>query len=280
MRASVWVAALTVALRCAQAVAADPPSPSPTPGAASDERLVFSTNGSRLTGGIGSGGGSATWVGNFGGGTVIGAGVEYEAISNSHWTLGNFSGAVAPGLRTHLYLEGHEGAGDLGGGTTGRGFHYSLVAAGLLEQITSQLSLQLEERRIDIDTSHGNLPKVGLSFQATPQLLATVSYALSVGGNLGTHLGTGRIDYTGRSFSAMAGISGGPAAPAVVNLISGRAVQVAPGPRLREAFAGVGKPLGRTDWLLIGDYQDVSGTKRIGASLTCTVHLHASGQSP
>jgi len=263
---------LAVALPCAQAAAVEPPSPSPTPAAVADQRVVFSANAARLTGGIGAGGGSAGWVGNLGNGTVIGAGAEYQTISNSHWTLGSFSGAVRPGLRTHLYLEGREGAGDLGD----RAFHYSLLAAGLLEQLTSQVSVQLEERRIDIDTSHGNLPKLGLSFQITPQLLASVSYASSLGGNLGTHLGTGRIDYTGHSFSAIAAISGGPVAAAVLDL---NGLVVAPGPQLREGFVGVGKPLGRTDWLLIGDYQDVGGTRRISLSLTCTVHLHAQAQS-
>ena len=168
---------VAVALPCAQAAAVEPPSPSPTPAAVADQRLVFSTNGSRLTGGIGGGGGSASWVGGLGNGTVIGAGAEYQTISNSHWTLGTFSGALAPGLRTHLYLEGREGAGDVGD----RAFHYSLLVAGLLEQLTSELSVQLEERRIDIDKSHGNLPKLGLSFQVTPQLLASISYAVSLG---------------------------------------------------------------------------------------------------
>ena len=264
---------VAVALPCAQAAAVEPPSPSPTPAEVADQRLVFSTNGSRLTGGIGGGGGSASWVGGLGNGTVIGAGAEYQTISNSHWTLGTFSGALAPGLRTHLYLEGREGTGDLGD----RAFHYSLLVAGLLEQLTSELSVQLEERRIDIDKSHGNLPKLGLSFQVTPQLLASISYAVSLGGNLGTHLGTGRIDYTGHSFSAIAGISGGPVAPAVLDL---NGLVVAPGPQLREGFVGVGKPLGPTDWLLIGDYQNVGGTRRTSLSLTCTVHLHPPAQVP
>jgi len=262
---------LAVALPCAQAAAVEPPSPSPTPAAVTDQRLVFSTNGSRLTGGIGGGGGSATWVGGFGNGTVIGAGAEYQTISNSHWTLGSFSGAVRPGLRTHLYLEGREGAGDLGD----RAFHYSLVVAGLLEQLTSQLSVQLEERRIDIDTSHGNLPKLGLSFSATPQLLASASYAHSVGGNLGAKLTTLRLDYSGKSLSGLAGVVWGPAAPAVFDLIG---QVVSPGPRLTEGFVGIGKPVGRIGWLLVGDYQDVAGTKRTSITLACTVHLRARGQ--
>src|SRR2546430_12568208 len=50
-----------------------------------------------------------------------------------------------------------------------------------------------EERQIDVDTSHGSLPKVGFSMLWNRQWLASASYAHSVGGNLGTDLGTVRI---------------------------------------------------------------------------------------
>ena len=164
MRAAAPIGWLAAALTGAEAAAVELPPPSPTPAAVGDQRLVFSTNGSRLTGGIGGGGGSATWVGSLGNGTVIGLGAEYQTISNSHWTLGSFSGTVAPGLRTRLYLEGREGAGDIGD----RAFHYSLLVGGLLEQLTSEFSVHVEERRIDIDKSHCNLPNLALSFQVTP----------------------------------------------------------------------------------------------------------------
>ena len=52
----------------------------------------------------------------------------------------------------------------------------------------SKFSVQLEARQIDIDTTHGNLPKLGLTYLWTPRLLTNVSYAHSVGGNLGTEL--------------------------------------------------------------------------------------------
>ena len=274
MRAAACVLPLTVALGAAAAAAVEPPSASATPAAAGDERLVFSTNGSQLTGGSGAGGASGSFVGNLGNGAVIGAGAEYQQVSSAHWTAGDLSGSVAPGLRTHLYAEAHEGAGDIG---TAHAFHYSLLLGGLLEQLTSRMSVQLEERRIDIDTSHGNLPKAGVSYQFTPRLLGSASYAVSAGGNLGTHLGTARLDYTGSGFNALVGIAAGPVAPAVVDLLGH---VVAPSPKLHEGFLGIGMPLGRTDWLLIGDYQDVGGTKRVGLSLTCTVHLHPQGRSP
>ena len=269
---------LAVALPGAQAAAAEPPSPSPTPGSLTDQRLVFTTNGSTLTGGSGGGGGSVTWVGDITPQVVMGAGAEYQQIANAHWTTGNFSGSLALGgeqPKTHLYIEAREGAGDVGD----HAFRYSLASLGLLGQLTPELTLQLEERYIDIDKSHGSLPKLGLTYRVTLELSASVSYAKSFRGNLGTRLVTGRMDYTGVSFNAMAGLAGGPAAPAVI--FSGPGVNlVAPGPRLREGFVGIGKTFGRADWLLLGDYQDVSGTRRTTITVNCTVHLHAPAQAP
>jgi hypothetical protein len=275
MRVAVPIGWLVAALSGAEAAAVDPPSPSPTPAAVADQRLVFSTNGSTLTGGSGGGGASAAWVGSIGPDAVLGAGAEYQQIANAHWTTGNFSGSLGlPGqLKTHLYVEAHEGAGDIGN----HPFHYNVVSGGLLGQLTPEVTLQLEERYIDIDTSHGSLPKLGLTYRPTLQLSASMSYAKSFGGNLGTRLVMGRIDYTGSGFNALAGLAGGPVAPAVLNL---QGAVISPSPQLHEGFVGIGKPFGRTDWLLLGDYQDVSGTKRTSIALTCTVHLHAQGHAP
>jgi hypothetical protein len=275
MRVAVPIGWLVAALSGAEAAAVDPPSPSPTPAAVADQRLVFSTNGSTLTGGSGGGGASAAWVGSIGPDAVLGAGAEYQQIANAHWTTGNFSGSLGlPGqLKTHLYVEAHEGAGDIGN----HAFHYNVVSGGLLGQLTPEFTVQLEERYIDVDTSHGSLPKLGLTYRATLQLSASMSYAKSFGGNLGTRLLTGRIDYTGSGFNALAGLAGGPVAPAVLNL---QGAVISPSPQLHEGFVGIGKPFGRTDWLLLGDYQDVSGTKRTSIALTCTVHLHAQGHAP
>ncbi len=275
MRVAVPIGWLVAALSGGEAAAVDPPSPTPTPAAVGDPRLVLGTNGSTLTGGSGGGGASAAWMGSIGPDAVLGAGAEYQQIANAHWTTGTFTASLGlPGqIKTHLYLDGHEGAGDIGD----RAFHYSVTSAGLLGQLTPELTVQLEERYIDVDTSHGNLPKLGLTYRVTLQLSASVSYAKSFGGNLGTRLVTGRIDYTGTLFNAIAGLAGGPVAPAVIT--PGLTVE-APAPQLHEGFAGIGKTFGRTDWLLLGDYQDVGGTKRTSISLTCTVHLHAQGHAP
>ena len=238
------------------------------------DRLVFSADGSTLSGGGTGSGGSGTWLHYFSAGTVLGAGVEYQQIANAHWTAGTLSASFGLGqspAKSHAYAEVHEGAGDIGT----HAFHYSLVAAGILGTLSPRFSAQLEERRIDIDTSHGNLPKVGLSFRATPELMATASYAYSVGGNLGTRLTSLRLDYGASSLSGMAGVVWGPAAPAVYDLFR---LNVTPGASLTEEFVGIGKSVGRTTWLLVGDHQNVAGATRTTIALTCGFTLRAQGQ--
>jgi len=256
-RAAALAACAAIWLHCALAAAA------------TDDRLVFSGNGSTLTGDHGGGGAAATWLRQFDSGSLVGLGAEYETIYNSHWTLGSFNGALALGqlsVKTSLYAEGHLGSGD----TAGEPFHYTNVAVGVITTPASWLSLQLEERYIDIQPSRGNLPKLGVSFHVSPTLLATVSYAQSFGGNLDTKLGTARLDYVGSRFTWLLGGAYGPVAPRVLNLIG---QTVGPAKTLKEGFIGAGRSFGGTDWQLIGDYQDLEGFKRTTITLNCTVHL-------
>jgi hypothetical protein len=247
----------------------------PAPASPADERLVFSADGGTLTGGHGAGGGAITWLRNVGTGGVIGVGAEYQEVFNAHWTLGALTGSLTLGegdAKTNLYAEAHEGAGDIGT----HAFHYSVITAGAIATLASRFSVQLEERRLDIDKSHGNLPKLGLSLRVTPQLQASASYAHSIGGNLGTKLWTARLDYTGKMLDWLAGGAWGPVSPAALNYITST-ITPANGP-LHEGFAGVGKTFGRTHWLVVGDFQDLNGTKRTTVTLVCTVHLGAHGQ--
>lgn len=244
--------------------------------AAPDDQLLFSGDGSTLTGDHGGGGASAAWLRKFDTGSLIGLGAEYQTVFNSHWTLANINlalGLQQGTVKSSLYAEAHVGAGD----TAGEAFHYTNVAGGLLSALTPWLTVQLEERYIDIEPSRGNLPKLGLSLRLAQRLIASVSYAQSFGGNLGTKLGTARLDYAGTRFSWLVGGAYGPVAPSLLNLIGQVLV---PAPRLKEGFLGVGKSFGRTDWKLIGDYQDLQGFKRTTITLNCTVHLGGPGPAP
>jgi len=265
-----------ILLGCAPRLAAADQPPLAPP-STSEDRLLFSADGATLTGGSGGGGAAALWSHSFAPQDVLSAGAEYQQIANSHWTNGVLSGSFALGSGTPAaaaaYAEAHEGAGDI----AQRGFHYSVVTAGLLITPAQWLTVQLEERRIDVDTSHGNLPKLGLSFHVAKSLLVSASYADTAGGNLGTQLTSLRIDYAGPALNALAGAAEGRAAPAVLNLL-GQVVQ--PSPKLKELFAGVGRSFGRSDWQLLADYQDLEGFKRTTITLLCTLHLDGRGRPP
>jgi hypothetical protein len=239
------------------------------PASATGDRLLLSADGAWLTGGSGGGGASALWSHSFGPQDVISAGAEYQQVASAHWTNGVLSGSLGLGSGTPaaaLYADVHEGAGYDGA----RNFNYSVVSAGLFYTPAEWVTAQLEERRIDVDTSHGNLPKLGLAFRLAKPLLVSVSYADTLGGNLGTRLATLRVDYSGKTVNAFAGGASGRAAPAVLNLL-GQIVQ--PSPKLSEVFAGVGRSFGRAQWQLLGDYADVEGFKRTTVTLLCTLRL-------
>jgi hypothetical protein len=263
------VALVTVLAMAAQSAAAQESAPT-------DDRLILGANGSTLSNASGGGGAAATWLHGFAAGTLIGVGAEYQTIANAHWTLGSAVGAVSlgpeSGPRTNLSGELHEGAGNI----AGRRFTYSLVVVGASRPLTGGLSLQLEDRRIDIDTSHGNLPKIGFTYAWTPRFQSALGYAHSAGGNLGTEIGSARIDVFGARTSFLAGVAGGKAAPAVLNLQTGI---IAPGPTLKEAFVGVSRPYGRTNLQLVVDYVKLAATERVTLSLTCTLPLRGRGAS-
>jgi len=244
---------------------------------AGDDRLILGANGSTLTGGSGGGGGGVTWLHGFSAGTLAGVGAEHQAIADAHWTLGSVLGAVTLGTesgpRTSFSGEFHGGSGDI----AGKRFNYSLVLLGVSRTLTKDLSVQLEERQIDIDTSHGSLPKLGFTYVWNRRLQASLAYAYTVGGNLGTELVSTRVDYFGARAGFLAGGAAGHGAPAVVNLQTGTIVQ--PALSLKQVFVGVSKPFSRANLQLVLDYLDLAGNKRTTVTLTCTLPLRERGTS-
>jgi hypothetical protein len=255
-----WLASCTAFGADATAAAAPPST--------SDDRISLSANASTLPGTNGGGGGSIGWLHNFDADTLAGVAMEHQGISVAHWTFASVNGALTRGLgdaRYSLYGEAHEGAGDDGP----RAFKYSIVAAGLIGTYFHRLSVQLEDRQFDVEKTHGNLPKLGVSYLWNPHILTTVSYADSVSGNLGTHLTSARVDRYGSQVNLLAGVSFGQVSPTVVGLQF-----ILPGKTLKEGYVGMTKPLPhrRGDLSLVVDYQDLSGSSRF--SVTCVYIFH------
>lgn len=260
------------------AAMADVPSPAPAAPVSErpDDRLIFSVQGSSLETAGDGGGGAVRWLHNVNAGTLIGAGVDYQTIAGSNWAFASLSASVTPegqaDGRWTFYGEVQQGSGSDDGGS----FSYSIFSAGVFRALTSKLSLQLDDQQIDIDTTHGNLPKLGLSYLWNTKLLTSVSYMHSVSGNLGTRLGSARIDYFGKSVNFLVGGAFGQASPAVIDLQTG---VVFPGSDLKEVFVGLSKPLSRGELMLVADYVDLEGIERVTLTLNCTIHLRARNQT-
>lgn len=241
----------------------------PTP--VTEDRVIISADAMRLSGNHGGGGGFLDWLHSFNSDTVLGGGAEHDFIYNSHWTFGSLFGSLSGGggtVRWNVYGEGHRGAGDVGT----KAFDYGVEALGTALTFNGKLSFQVESRQFDIDPTHGNLPKATVAYLWGKQWLTTLAYAHSVGGNLDTELTFARLDHYGRTVNFLIGGATGHAAPAVVNLITG---ETGAPPQLREGFVGVSRTYPRVELALLGDYLDLSGSKRVTITLTCTLHARS-----
>lgn len=238
-----------------------------------DDRFAASANGSTLSGTNGGGGGSLTWLHNFNADAIVGVAGEYQTIADSSWAFGSLNLALGRGQaghRSNYYAEAHIGSGD----DDLHNYDYAVYAAGLIQNLTRQFAVQIEDKQIDIDTTRGNLPKVGLQMLWSPSLLTTASYSHSVTGNLGTRLGSVRLDHYGKGFNFIVGAAGGKASPAVVDLRTGITTS---GLTLREGFVGFSKPFSRTDLTVVGDYLNLADTERVTLTVSWMFHLRGRG---
>jgi hypothetical protein len=240
-----------------------------------DDRIVISADGSTLTGTNGGAGASLGWLHNFDAGSIGAVAVEHQQLSTAHWTFGSLSGSLTRGpdnQRYSVYGEAHEGTGKDGLND----FDYHIEAVGLIGTYSHKLSAQLEDRRIDVETTHGNLPKVGLSYLWGPHVQTAVAYQYSVSGNLGTRLTSIRIDKFGTDVNFLGGVAFGQASAAVLNL----GIEY-PGHQLKEGYLGVSKPFvqRRGELTLLCDYLDLSGSKKTTLTLNYIFHVGASSSA-
>lgn len=241
------------------------------------DRLTLSGTGARLTDIDEDGaGGSLNYLHYFTPDVIFGLGGEHQTIADSQWSFGSLRGAVShgePGSRFNINAEVNYGDGD----ENGRQFDYLVAVLGFSQSFGTKFSMQLENRHIDIDTTQGNLPKLGLTYLLTPRLAANVSYADSVGGNLGTQLTTVRLDHYGDAMNFLIGGAMGDADPSVVNLQPGLTL---PSQDLQQVFLGIGKTFSRVEVTLLGDYLELGESEKVTVTLSFTAFLGARGRAP
>jgi hypothetical protein len=240
-----------------------------------DDRIAVSADGATLTGTSGGGGGSLGWLHNFNADSLAGVSAEHQALGVAHWTFGSLNGSLTRGSaeqRYTLYGEAHEGTGNDGV----RGFHYAIEAAGVVGTYSHRLSVQLEDKQINVEATHGNLPKIGVAYLWNPHLQIQASYSYSVSGNLGTHLAGFRIDSYNPAVDLLAGVAFGQAAPAIILTFTSGSV---PARQLHEIYAGLSKPFPRlrSELTLVADYQNLSGIKHATLTLNYIFHVGHAG---
>lgn len=236
-----------------------------------DNRLILSGDGDSLTGISGhGGGGSLGYLDEINPNALIGVAGEYQTLAGSHWEFGSlnfaYSHALTQSSRWNISGEAHEGSGQSGRSH----FGYAIEALGGALTVPGGVTLSAEERQIDVDTSHGSLPKAGLSKAWGTHLLTSVGYAQSTGGNLATQYGLARIDIISRPVQFVLGGDFGHVSPSVLD-IQGILLPVAR--PLSEEFVGVTRPSQHVDLSLLADRIDLQGIVRVTLTLTATVHF-------
>jgi hypothetical protein len=240
-----------------------------------EDRIAISADGTTLTGTNGGGGASLGWLHNFDASDLAGIAIEHQGLSDAQWTFGSLNGSTAIGpanQRYTFYGEVHEGAGD----DRFKAFHYHIEAAGVVGTFESKLSALIEDRRIDVETTHGNLPKASLTYLWSPHVSTTAAYQYSVSGNLGTRLPSARIDTYWATVNLFGGGAWGPASVVLFD------VATSPNPnfvqraqQLKEGYVGASKPFPklRSNLTFVADYQDLAGSKRASVTLSYIFHI-------
>ncbi len=253
-----------------------PQSPSRADSPASADRIFMSVDGSTLTGTNGGGGASLGWLHDFSPGSIAGVAVEHQVLADSQWTFGSLNGSLGLGPeneRFNIYAEAHEG----GGVDDSHSFRYEIEAAGVIGTFFHKLSAQAEDKRVDVESTHGNLPKLGLSYLWGPHLLTTAAYQYTVSGNLGTRVTSARLDVYEAKMDFFAGTAFGQASPAILNIATNlnSTSVLTPAHELHEEYVGVSKPFARwhSDLTMTADYLDLSGIVRATLTLTYIVHI-------
>ncbi len=262
--AFVWVA-LTAVLACPTRAA--PPQPA-------TDKITFMGTGVDWDGAADGGGAALGWLHTFKSSAVVGAAAEHQRLGDTRWTFGTLSAAKGYGptrFRSNVYGEIRGGGGD----DDLHSFTYATYVLGLVQNVTTHLAFQLEDRQIDIDRTHGNLPKLGVQYLFGPRFLMQAAFSQSTSPHtLGTKLWTVRGDYYGKWVNVFAGGASGRATPVVL----GQTGVPIPGTGLdtNEGYIGVTKPLSRVDVTLLADYLELGDLKRTMVTLSGAVYLNGS----
>lgn len=254
LRASIVWVMLLPAVSNAQAVR-DNRVPRAAATTVSSDALLATGEWERSSGGITGGGGSLDWLHTARPGTNVSLGLATYRLGDSQRTLGR-AGAFFP-LADRWTLEPQVTLG--GGNTAGAGFLYQQYRARLGFRASSRLYIKAQEEYLNIGDSNGHLLSGGVSVLPSRLLFVDVSYAHSVGGNLGTEFVSGRFDLYQRTLRPFAGFAVGQTAPVVFDVGFGQQLMAQD---LREGFVGFVFPIAAAEFTVALDWIQVGSAQR------------------
>ena len=149
---------------------------------------------------------------------------------------------------------------------TGSTSPYRIFRAAVVREIViHRLWGEVEARRIDVASQHGNLLKGGVRATGRGTTLSTAVYA-STGGNLEARYVTARVDRAAGRNGILVGGAAGRAAPSIFDQPGGPARRS----RIAEVFAGVEPPMrmGRVQFVI--DLLKTENVRRVRGIVTWT----------
>ena len=231
-------------------------SPEPHPGVPLTHDFLVLTGGFNRVASSGDGGiTSLDWVHLTRSGKTYTAGAEAHSVGDSRWAFLTFGSTLLKMDRFQLQIRGSFG----GGNADGENFSYQSYEATVSYKTTQQFYLTLDEQYLKIGDAHGLLIKPGTTIFIRPWLRAELSFSQSVGGNVQTQLGSGRLDVDARAVGLFGGIAGGHTSPEIVRVEFGSET---PGQSLKEAYLGFRLRLREIEWTVVADFPDLATNRQ------------------
>lgn len=246
-------AALTLALLAA-GQKANGQSADFVPRRASSDTLFFGGQLVDLSTGSRGGTGEIDWLRVLSPRQSLNVGASSFSLAGTQWAYGRLGTTLKPASRTTLHAETELGRGR----EAGKGFGYKSLRGSLAyEVLEKRLVFEIEDRYLQIQQISGNVLKIGASFLPSASLSVTAAAHGTTSGNVDTRVLVLRVDREGKAFSAFAGVSAGRSRPVLVELAA-----TGPAQGLRQAFGGVGIPVGRLRLIMALDWLDLGEVRR------------------
>ena len=197
--------------------------------ARAQDAVVVAANVDRVADGSG-GGATVLWIHPRGTDDTVVAGATFMSLVGTRWFYGTVGATRRISERMLANGEANLGRGE---GDAG-GFRYLLLRGGVThEAIAKQLYVEAEWLQSDVARQQDGIARIGATFMADARLTLRGSVYQSLFGDNDVTLATLRADYDLGRFSAIVGLSGGTAAPFLLQQPGSDET------RVREAFGGV-----------------------------------------